>query len=91
MATDFICSILAASAGTDGQNPPSSQTRLILNGVAGTFSDEGFIAAAEARREILAVALAAISTKSRVQAIVDPPTNIRPLPTCYSLEIVAGP
>jgi hypothetical protein len=31
MATDFICSILAASAGTDGQNPPNAQTRLILS------------------------------------------------------------
>jgi hypothetical protein len=90
MATDFICTILAASAGTDGQNPPSSQTSLILSDVAGSFSDEGFIAVTEARREILAVALAAISTKSRVQAIVDPPTGVGPLPSCYSLEIVAG-
>jgi hypothetical protein len=90
MATDFICSISAASAGTDYQNPPSSQTTLILNDVAGSFSDERFVAVTEARREILDVALAAISTKSRVQAIVDPPTGVGPLPSCYSLEIVAS-
>jgi hypothetical protein len=91
MATDFICSILAASAGTDGQNPPNAQIRLILSDVAGSFSDEGFIAVPVARREILDVALAAISTKSRVQAIVDPPTDVGPLPSCYFLEIVASP
>jgi hypothetical protein len=36
-------------------------------------------------------ALAAISTTSRVQAIVDPPTGVGPLPSCYFLEIVASP
>jgi len=91
MALPFICKLLAARADTDGQNPPNSFVRLILTDRDGTFADIAFIVVDEAKREILAVALAAISTQSYVNALVDPPSS-PPSGTerCYGLGIIAA-
>jgi hypothetical protein len=83
----FLCSILAARALTDLQNPPSSMTSVILTDLNGSFADVEFFAVDEAKREILAVALAAISTQSNVGTVVDVPTGVSN-PQCYSLTII---
>lgn len=88
--TNFICSILLARASTDLGNPPSSLVSVILTDNAGSFADVDFIAVSEAKREILAVALAAISNKATVTALVDVPTLMGAPPNCYSLSIIAG-
>jgi|HubBroStandDraft_4_1064222.scaffolds.fasta_scaffold1483008_1 hypothetical protein len=90
MPAGFICSILAAAARTDSGNPPNSVISVIMTDVGGTFADVGFVAVDEAKREMLAVALAAISNQANVNVLVDVPTGVGPPPRCYSLEIVAS-
>jgi hypothetical protein len=82
----FICTINGAQVNSYEVNPPV--VSVALTDVAGSFGTSyQFNIPDAAKREILAVALAAISTQSNVSAFVDPP------PTggqCYALEILAS-
>jgi hypothetical protein len=81
------CSILAITAGSDGMTPPNFGVVLNLKDLGGTFNDVEFGAAAVGAREILAVALTAISTGSKTGAAIDDPTGVQN-PICYNLSIV---
>jgi hypothetical protein len=83
------CTIDAVLAGTNSQTPPSSQTSLFLTDVAGSFTNTRFVAVDEAKREILAVALTAVSTYNQVNAVVDAPATAGTSePNCYELSVL---
>ncbi len=92
MADSYICVINSAWADTDGGNPPTSRTGVYLTDSGGTFSKTWFTAVDEVKREILAVALASISTKIKVYAIVDTPVagDYATRWQIYHLQIVPG-
>jgi hypothetical protein len=85
---EFICTVDAAEAETDGQNPPNSVVGVSLSDVGGSFAKTVFTAPDEVKREMLAIALCAISTQSQVDAVVDDPAAVPR--QCYSLEILAS-
>lgn len=89
MTKFFRCSILGARALSDLKNPPNSMTSVTLTDQNGSFANTEFFAVDEAKREILAVALAAISTQSNIGAILDVPTGVGNS-QCYSLSILVG-
>jgi hypothetical protein len=80
----FTCTINGASV--DGYSGSTPIVSVFLTDVAGTFGTSyAFNVPDAAKNQILAVALAAISTQSSVSALVDPP------PTggqCYVLQIL---
>ena len=88
MSAEFICTVDAAQAETNLQNPPDSLITMVLSDTAGSFAKTGFQVPDEAKREFLAVALAAISTQSQVLAILDDPASVPRL--CYLLSILAN-
>lgn len=79
----FTCTIGAALVDTYNVSPPVIS--VTLTDVGGSFIPTQFKVPDGAKREILAVALAAISTQSKVSALVDPATGL-----CYSLSIIAS-
>jgi hypothetical protein len=85
----FRCSIGFAGAGSNLQNPPALSVALELSDLAGSFANVEFAVVPEAQREILAVALAAISTKSNVLATLDPPVS-GVQANCYALSILTS-
>jgi hypothetical protein len=105
MPTLYTCSVVGAGASAEAQyeypddlNGP--QVLVALTAVRGAFEREWFYVAEAMRSEILAVALAAISTGHQVNALVDPPEaeeeqrgGGRPhisTSQCYELSIVIG-
>jgi hypothetical protein len=60
-----------------------------LTDAAGSFSDTWFFATASAKNQMLAVALAAISTQSQVSAFVETPAG-GTATECYNLYIKAS-
>jgi hypothetical protein len=68
------CNVIQAGAGGDGSEGPNPVIYILLSDVAGTFT-ANFVATDLAKREILAVALAAISGQKKVQAVLDPPNK----------------
>jgi hypothetical protein len=65
---------------------------LDLTDLGGSFAQTWFYAANTSKKEMLAVALAAISTQSQVRAVLDIPTgqDVTPHPQCHRLYIVAS-
>jgi len=86
MPSEFTCTIDAAQAETNLQNPPNSLITMILSDTAGSFAKTAFQVPDEVKREILAVALAAISNQCQVLAVLDDPTLVPRL--CYLLQIL---
>jgi hypothetical protein len=87
----FKCSMVMAGAGSNLQNPPASSVVVQLTDLAGSFANVEFAVVPVAEREILAVALAAISTQSNVLATVDPPASVSAgSPNCYALSILTS-
>ncbi len=85
----FKCSVDFAAAGSNLLSPPALTVGISLTDLGGSFANIQFTAVPEAEREILAVALAAISTKSNVLATVDPPGSGTAL-SCYALIILTS-
>jgi hypothetical protein len=83
----FSISIVAATAGSNTPLPGSGVV-LNLTDLAGSFTNVEFSVVPVAQREILAVALAAISTQSKVEATLDPPGPGVTSPNCYALSIL---
>jgi len=82
----FRCSIVMAGAGSNLQTPPDSAVVVQLTDLAGSFANVEFAVVREAKREILAVALASISTQSNVLATLDPPVaGVQA--NCYALMV----
>ncbi len=88
MPAEFLCTIDGASAGSNNLQPPfNSVAQVVLTDTQGSFTKTVFQAVDEVKREILAVALAAISNQAQVLAILDPPTAGATW-LCYMLQIV---
>jgi hypothetical protein len=86
------CTVIQAGAGGDGSEGPNPVIYILLNDVAGSFvgGAKNFVAADLAKREILAVALAAITGQKRVQAVLDPPNPANnPYTFLYRLFLLA--
>jgi hypothetical protein len=83
--SEFICTVDAAQAETNLQTPPNSLITMILTDTKGSFAKTGFQVPDEVKREILAVALAAISNQGQVLALLDDPAQVPRL--CYLLQI----
>lgn len=75
MQIERICNVLGAGAKTDGGSPPNSQITIGLTATDGSYTKIEFTAVDEAKREILAVALSAISNKLQVAALTDDPAS----------------
>jgi hypothetical protein len=96
MAYDYACFCTVNSAGASvvpaAQSDPNTYVSVNLTDTQGNFFGQDFICADQIRRELLAVALAAISTGRQVRAMVDsgPYGNGRPTatPGCGELDIV---
>jgi hypothetical protein len=86
MPSQFICTIDGAQAETNLQNPPNSLITMILTDTAGSFAKTAFQVPDEVKREILAVALAAISNQAQVLAVLDSPTLVPR--QCYLLQLI---
>lgn len=69
----FECIVNAAGPAADGAEGPNPVIYLNLTDLAGNFYQDWFFASDAAKREILAVALAAITTQKPVNATIDPP------------------
>jgi hypothetical protein len=93
MPTQFNCTVnQAGPAANNAGETPSPVIYLNLTDVNGSFSNTWFFAANICKKEMLAVALAAISTQSQVNAWLDPPVNPQPgqpqaSTQCYNLYV----
>jgi hypothetical protein len=85
----FNCSVDQVDAFTDNVNPGKSVITVVLTDSGGTFSQTRFNVIDGAKREILAIALAAVSNQYNVDVQVDVPTGVAPI-LCYRLAIIAG-
>jgi hypothetical protein len=91
MATGYTCIVNQVGPTTLHSDTPAPEIALNLTDVGGSFSDNWFFAAASARNQMLAVALAAVSTQLQVSAWVDPPNaNNTPWTQCYELRVMTG-
>jgi hypothetical protein len=89
--TGFTCIVNQAGPTTLHSDTPAPEVVLNLSDVNKNFSDTWFFAAGSAKNQMLAVALAAISTQSNVSAWVDPPnSNNTPWTQCYELRIISS-
>ena len=88
MPAFFTCVINGTTVDTT-PNPgmPSPVISVTLTDSGGTFTQTVFSCADTGKREMLAVALAAISTQSPVSAFLDPP--VTPPWNCYTLSLLA--
>jgi hypothetical protein len=84
------CTINQIRAFTDLGTPPKSQTSVVMTDDAGTFANTEFIAVDEAKREILAVALAAVSNNLSVFGSVDDPNGFLGNPSIYQLAMIVS-
>ena len=88
----FICTV--DRAGVSDQQPaqdaPAYPTLLVLTDTAGTFQQTGFVNHDPAvGNQMLAVALAAVSTQRPVRTYADLPDDAHREPGfCYTLEVV---
>lgn len=91
MSQQFTCTVNQAGSSVEGSETPNPQTYLNLTDLGGSFTGTWFFAADKAKREMLGVALAAVSTQNQVSAFVDPPNaGNNPLTQCYTLHIVSS-
>jgi hypothetical protein len=93
MATQlFTCNVNQVGPVTDAPETTPPTIYLCLTDAGGSFYHTWFYAANNAKRKMLATALAAISTESQVRAVLDIPTgqDVTPHPQCYRLYIVAS-
>ena len=84
MAVEFICTVNQAGPSID-----SGQVQFSLTDTNKTFSNTWFNAASPFQNQMLAVALAAISTQSQVNAWVDAP-QAGNTTECHALYIIAS-
>lgn len=82
----FTCTMNSAQVDAYQTSPTVS---VGLTDVGGSFGNTAFTVPDQAKREMLAVALAAISTQAKVYALLDPPAAGTPW-NCYTLRIMTG-
>ncbi len=81
------CTVIGAQVDTYELNSPIMS--VALADIAGSFGPTLFRVPDIAKREILAVALAAITSQSEVAALVDDPSQPQ-AEWCYTLEILSS-
>ena len=81
------CTITSAQVNTYELNSPIMM--VALADIAGSFGPTYFRVPDIAKREMLAVALAAITSQSEVEAFVDDPSQPQ-AEWCYTLEILSS-
>jgi hypothetical protein len=84
MAVEFICTVNQAGPSID-----AGQVQFSLTDTNNTFSNTWFYAASQFQNQMLAVALAAISTQSQINAWVDAP-QAGVTTECHALYIIAS-
>lgn len=91
MSSDYYCTVsFAGPAAQNSGETPSPVIYIRLTDEKGDFPATWFFAANECKNEMLATALAAISTQSLVYVWADPPLPLLPGPwQIYNLYIVA--
>jgi len=90
MSQQFTCTVKLAGASVEGAETPAPQIYLNLTDLGGSFAGTWFFTADKAKREMLAVALAAVSNQCQVSAFLDPPNaGNNPLTQCYTIHIVS--
>lgn len=73
-----ICTVNEAGAAADGAEGPNPVIYVNLTDTAGSFANVWFYVEELAKREILAVALAAITSRRRVNATLELPHSDSP-------------
>jgi hypothetical protein len=85
------CNVDSAAASVQASDTPDNPVYLTLTDLGGAFQQGLFYAADAMKREMLAVALAAISTGKNVYVDADPPdqSDQRPVPAqCYTIGLI---
>jgi hypothetical protein len=92
MSQMFTCTVNEVGPASDAPETHSPTIYMDLTDLGGSFTETWFYAANSSKREMLAVALAAVSTQSQVRAVLDVPTgqDVTPHPQCYRLYLVAS-
>jgi hypothetical protein len=91
---NFICAVDRAGISIIQPDPdtPANPVLLTLTDTGGTFSKTDFVASNPIQKEMLAVALTAISTQNQVFVVADSPENGgggRPhTPACAEIRII---
>jgi hypothetical protein len=93
MWQEFRCTVNMAGPVADGIETPLPVIHVNLTDLGGSFSNAWFFASNLAKREILDVALAAMSARATVSARLHPPANPpsseSPYPECFRLYLHA--
>jgi hypothetical protein len=90
MAEWVTCVVNRAGPASDGTETPTPVIYINLTDQAGSFANQWFYTAPNARNEMLAVALSAISLGKTVTTALDPPSaGGSPYTQVYRLYIVA--
>jgi hypothetical protein len=69
----YVCTVNEAGAASDGAEGPNPVIYINLTDTAGSFSNNWFYVEELAKKEILAVALAALTSRRHVSAAIEPP------------------
>lgn len=69
----YTCNVTSAGPASDGTETPVPVVYIQLTDQGGAFTDQWFYAAEQAKDQMLATALSAISTGFTVQCGADPP------------------
>jgi hypothetical protein len=69
----YICTVNEAGAASDGSEGPNPVVYINLTDRNGSFSNNWFYVEELAKKEILAVALAALTGRRHVTAAIEPP------------------
>jgi hypothetical protein len=86
-----ICTVNQVGAAGDSGDGPNPVTYINLTDTRGSFNNFWFFAEDRAKREILATALAAVSSGLRVNATIETPNaNNSPYTPCFRLYIIAS-
>lgn len=97
MSRTFTCKVISAGASVEPPDPdtPANSVFILLQS-SQLQGQQEFYASDAMKREILAVALAAVATGRAVSATVDPPPYVddsgraAPTPQCYGLRVLTG-
>jgi hypothetical protein len=91
MSEWVVCKVNNAGPAADGTETAAPTLYINLTESSGKFSGQWFFAASNAKSEMLAVALAAISLQTTVGCILDPPNaNNTPFTQIYRLYLNAN-
>lgn len=86
----YTCTVNMVGAAGDGGEGPNPVIYINLTDSRGSFQNAWFFALDAAKNQILATALAAVSSHRQVSATLDPPkVGNSPYTVCFRLYIIA--